>query len=155
LLVLLPQRKLSRWLAKTKPGDTTQAAALRLLLKVRAGEPVKILQPEIDQFLSRQNKDGGWGQLRDVPSDAYATGQALYVLSLAGLKNDRAEVRQAVTFLVATQKGDGSWPMTSRAHPGATPSKNPVPITYFGSAWATLGLMRSVPTAVQTGGRRG
>jgi hypothetical protein len=23
---------------------------------------------------------------------------------------------------------------------------NPVPITYFGSAWATLGLLRSLPT---------
>jgi hypothetical protein len=23
---------------------------------------------------------------------------------------------------------------------------NPVPITYFGSAWAALGLMRSLPT---------
>ena len=35
--------------------------------------------------------------------------------------------------------------MTPRAHPGATPANNTVPITYFGSAWATLGLMRSVP----------
>jgi hypothetical protein len=46
---------------------------------------------------------------------------------------------------VGAQKDDGSWPMTARSHPGATPSKNPVPITYFGSAWATLGLMRWVP----------
>jgi hypothetical protein len=35
--------------------------------------------------------------------------------------------------------------MTRRGHPGVTPSDNVVPITYFGSAWATLGLMRSVP----------
>jgi hypothetical protein len=140
------REKAAAWLAKTKPSDSTQAAALRLLVKVRAGGPAKILQPEIDQFLARQNKeDGGWGQLRDGPSDAYATGQALYVLSLAGVKNDRAEVRRGVTFLVATQREDGSWPMTSRAHPGATPFRNPVPITYFGRAWATLGLMRSVP----------
>jgi hypothetical protein len=133
------------WLAKTKPSDTTQAAAFRLLVKVRDGEPAKALQPAIDAFLARQNKDGGWGQLKDAPSDAYATGQALFVLSLAGVKNDRPEVRRGVTFLVATQKEDGSWPMVSRAHPGATPFKNPVPITYFGSTWATIGLMRSVP----------
>jgi hypothetical protein len=50
-----------------------------------------------------------------------------------------------VAFLAATQKEDGSWPMTPRANPGATPATNPVPITYFGTAWATLGLMRSVP----------
>jgi hypothetical protein len=47
-----------------------------------------------------------------------------------------------VSFLVANQKDDGSWPMKSRAHPEAKPATNPVPITHFGSAWATLGLMR-------------
>lgn len=138
------REKAAAWLAKTKSNDTTQAAALRLLVKVRAGAPAKILQSEMDQFLGRQNKDGGWGQLKEAPSDAYATGQALYVLNLAGVKSDRVEVRRALTFLVNTQKEDGSWPMVARSHPGATPAKNLVPITYFGSAWATLGLMRSV-----------
>jgi len=139
------REKAAAWLRKTKPNDSTQVAALRLLVRVRAGEKALALQPEIDRFLGRQKKDGGWGQLKELPSDAYATGQALYVLSLAGVKNDRAEVGRGVAFLVARQKEYGSWPMTSRAHPGATPSRNPVPITYFGSAWATLGLMRSVP----------
>lgn len=137
--------KAAAWLAKTMPSDTTQAAALRLLVRARAREPAKILQREIAQFLSRQNKDGGWSQLKGAPSDGYATGQALYVLSLAGVKTDRAEVRRGVAFLVQTQKKDGSWPMTARAHKGASPGKNLVPITYFGSAWATLGLMRSLP----------
>lgn len=100
-------------------------------------------------FLRRQNKGGGWGQLKELPSDAYATGQALYVLSLAGVKNDRAEIRGGVAFLVASQKDDGSWPMNRRGHPGVTPGPFTVPIIYFGSAWATLGLMRSVPKEVQ------
>src|SRR5262249_2598104 len=99
----------------------------------------------IDRLLSRQNKDGGWGQDKDLPSDAYATGQVLYFLDLVGAKPDRAEVRRAVSFLVAGQKDDGSWPMTARAHPGEKPMTNPVPITHFGSAWATLGLARCVP----------
>lgn len=133
------------WLAKSKPNETTQAAALRLLVKVRAAEPAKSLQAEIDKFVALQNKDGGWGQLKEAPSDAYATGQALYILSLAGVKNDKPEIRRAVTFLVDTQKEDGSWVMKRRGHPGVTPSKNVIPITYFGSAWGTLGLMRSVP----------
>lgn len=139
------REKAATWLAKNAPNDTTQAAAFRLLLRVRTGDSAKDLQPEIDRFLDRQNKDGGWGQLKDLPSDAYATGQALYVLSLAGVKRDRPEVERGVAFLVANQKEDGSWPMKSRAHPEAKPSTNPVPITYFGSTWATLGLMRSVP----------
>jgi hypothetical protein len=50
-----------------------------------------------------------------------------------------------VEFLAASQKEDGSWPMTRRSHPGVTPGPFSVPIIYFGSAWATLGLMRNVP----------
>lgn len=135
--------KAAAWLAKQKPNDTTQAAAYRLLVKVREGE--KRLNSDIADFLRRQNKDGGWGQLKDSPSDAYATGQALYILSLAGVKNDRAEIQRGVDFLLAIQKRDGSWPMTRRGHTGVTPGLFSVPIIYFGSTWATLGLMRSSP----------
>lgn len=133
----------TQWLAKATPNDTTQAAALRLLAKVQEAERTSI-QSGIEKLLARQNSDGGWSQVKDAPSDAYATGQALYMLSLAGVERSRPEVQRGVAFLVATQKEDGSWPMIGRAHPGATPSNNLVPITYFGSAWATLGLLRSV-----------
>jgi hypothetical protein len=140
--------KAAAWLAKTKPSDTTQAAALRLLAKVRSRESAKTMQPEIDRFLALQRQDGGWGQLKDAASDAYATGQALYVLSAVGVKHDRPEVLRGAAFLVRTQKDDGGWPMTPRSHPEATPANNTVPITYFGSAWGTIGLIRSAPPAV-------
>jgi squalene-hopene/tetraprenyl-beta-curcumene cyclase len=134
------------WLEKSKPGASTQARALQLFRDVRAGRPPGELEPAgIKRLLELQNKDGGWGQERGLPSDAYGTGQALYFLSLSGVARDRIEIRRAVAFLVSNQEEDGSWPMTSRAHPGAKPMTNPVPITYFGSAWATLGLLRSVP----------
>jgi hypothetical protein len=137
--------KAAAWLTKAKPSDTTQAAALRLLASARAGRPAKDVQEQVEQFLGRQNKDGGWGQLKSAASDAYATGQALYVLSLAGVKGDREELRRAAAFLVRTQREDGSWPMARRSHPGVMPTANVVPITYFGSAWATLGLLRFAP----------
>jgi squalene-hopene/tetraprenyl-beta-curcumene cyclase len=139
--------KAAEWLNKTKPADTTQAAALRLLMTVRAGAPADTMKADVAKFLQRQNKDGGWGQLPGLPSDSYATGQALYVLRLAGMKRDRKELQRGVAFLVASQRPDGSWPIKPRFHPGATPAKFTVPITYFGSAWATLGLMRCVPAA--------
>ena len=139
------REKAAAWLAKNKPGGGTQAEGLRLLREVRAGRPPRAIEAGIDRLLARQNTDGGWGQERGLASDAYATGQTLYFLSLAGVKPARAEVRRAVSFLVANQKEDGSWPMTPRAHPGATPMTSPVPITYFGSAWATMGLLRSAP----------
>lgn len=137
--------KAGAWLAKAKPTDTTQAAAYRLLVKART-EP-KDLQKDIVAFLKRRNKDGGWGQIPNAASDAYATGQALYVLSLAGVKSDREEIRGAVAYLVSSQKEDGSWPMVRRGHEGVTPGPFTQPIVYFGSAWATLGLMRTNPVA--------
>lgn len=138
------REKAAAWLNQTKPGDTTQAAALRLLMEARAGKTAQ-LQPGIDRLLTRQNPDGGWGQIKDLPSDAFATGQALYVLSQAGVKNDRREVQRALSFLIANQKEDGSWPMTPRTTPERQASKNVTPIVHFGSAWATLGLIRWVP----------
>lgn len=135
--------KAAQWLARTPPNDTTQAAALRLLHKSAQGPSDALLPSEIGKFLSLQQPDGGWAQLKDRPSDAYATGQALYVLSLAGVPPQRTEIRRGVEFLVATQQADGSWPMTRRGHEGVTPSDFVIPINYFGAAWATLGLIRS------------
>jgi squalene-hopene/tetraprenyl-beta-curcumene cyclase len=134
------------WLSTTKSTDTTQALTLRLLLHARRAAPAEQLQAGIEGLLKRQLADGGWSQTNDRPGDAYATGQALYALSLAGVKSDRPEIQRAVAFLAATQGDDGSWPMISRGHPGVEPFTNPVPITYFGSAWAMLGLVRFVPS---------
>ena len=139
------RQKALAWFEKAGRGHSTQATALGLFRDVQAHKTPKELEPAVDRLLSLQHQDGGWGQDTDLPGDAFATGQALYFLSVAGVPRDRAPVRRGVAFLVARQKADGSWPMTSRAHPGARPMTNPVPITYFGSAWATLGLLRSVP----------
>jgi hypothetical protein len=80
-------------------------------------------------------------------SDAFATGQALYALSLASYTPERLEVQRGIDFLVATQKPDGSWPMTSRSTPDGSPggAKLLTPITCAASSWATLGLARLVP----------
>jgi N-acyl-D-amino-acid deacylase len=148
------REKALAWLGETRPTDTTQALGLRVLLDARTGKSTEQIQAGIDRLLGTQNADGGWSQVQDCPSDAYATGQTLWFLSGAGVKRDRPEIGRAVSFLVASQRKDGSWPMTSRNHPGVettrNPIRNPVPITYFGSAWATIGLVRSVPMPVPT-----
>jgi hypothetical protein len=127
------------WLGKTPPAASTQALALRLLVDVRRGAVRKVLQPGIDALVNRQGTDGGWGQEKGLASDAYATGQALYALSLAGVAADRREIQRGVAFLLGTQQADGSWPMKKRGKVSSNPA-----IVYFGSTWATLGLMRSL-----------
>ncbi len=138
-------RKASEWLAAATTGADTQSMALRLLITMQQRKPRNELRTAIDQLLARQRHDGGWGQLRDLASDAFATGQTLYVLSLVGVDRRQPAIRRGVAFLVANQRADGSWPMTPRAHPGAKPSTNSLPIGHFGSCWAVLGLVRTVP----------
>ena len=135
------------WLSKTNRSETVQARSLRLLFDAR--RRTADIQPGIDALLKQQNGDGGWSQTEEMPSDAYATGQALYALSFADVTSDRAEIQRAISFLAESQREDGSWPMTSRGHPGVAAYANPVPITYFGAAWATLGLARNIPASPQ------
>lgn len=134
-----------RWLTETKSDDDPQSVALRLMVWVRAGGPPEQRDQLVRLISSRQRDDGGWSQQRDMASDAWATGQALYALSLAGLKSDDPAIELGRRFLVKTQHEDGSWPMTSRAtKPGGAGSTSLIPIIGGGSAWGMIGLLHSL-----------
>lgn len=133
-----------KWLAETKTDDDPQSIALRLVIWKRLGRPAKEWMPLAQRIKERQNEDGGWSQTTDMASDAWATGQALYALSHAGVKSKESVISRAHAFLIKTQREDGSWPMTSRPRArGGERAKNLIPITCAGSAWAVLGLVRS------------
>jgi hypothetical protein len=132
-----------RWLAETKSDDDPQSIALRLILWTRLARPVEEWRPLVQRIKERQNADGGWSQTREMASDAWATGQALYALGHAGAKADEPVITRACDFLIKMQCDDGSWPMTSRsAKPGGEGSKSLIPIIGAGSAWAILGLTK-------------
>jgi hypothetical protein len=132
------------WLSKTKTDDDPQSIAMRLVLWRRLGRPVEEWMPLVKRIKQRQNADGGWSQAKNMASDAWATGQALYALAHAGIEPGVPVIVRAHAFLIKTQRGDGSWPMTSRptklGGPGAT---SLIPITSAGTAWAVIGLARS------------
>ncbi|MDB5334921.1 MAG: hypothetical protein JWN70_540 [Planctomycetaceae bacterium] len=140
--------KAMTWLDAAKPADLHQDKALKVLLGARAGQSREALQTTVDELLALQRADGGWSQtVPELKSDAFATGQTLYVLSLVGYTADRPEIKRAIDFLVATQQPDGTWPMISRSTPNGEPgsSKLLTPIYCASSSWATLGLSRLVP----------
>ena len=139
--------KAEKWLAGTKLPRTLQDKVFNVLLADRAGKPRNEIEPTIKELFALQRSDGGWSQLAEWQSDAYATGQVLYALSVAGEKPDRPELTRAIDFLVSTQKPDGSWPMKSRSTPNGEPgsAKLLTPITCAASSWASLALSRLAP----------
>lgn len=133
-----------QWLLQTKSDDDPQSIAMRLVLWKRLGRPAEECQSLVQRIGDRQNADGGWCQASGMASDAWATGQALYALANAEITPDDPVIARAHTFLIKTQRRDGSWPMTSRPiKPGGEGSKSLIPITGAGSAWAVIGLARS------------
>src|SRR5262249_5984867 len=114
----------------------------------RLGKPREESKPLLESLLRLQNTDGGWSQTAEMKSDAFATGLVLYVLAGRKEAATAAAVTRAQAFLVKTQQPDGSWPMVSRrSEPsGPGPASDLRPIKYVGTAWATIGLVRSAPS---------
>jgi hypothetical protein len=136
------------WLDAATPADLHQDKVLKVLLGARAGKPRKAMQATIDELLALQRADGGWSQtVPELKSDAFATGQTLYVLSLMGFTAERPEIRRGIDFLVFTQAADGTWPMISRSTPDGSPGSSKLlsPILCAASSWATLSLSRLSP----------
>ena len=59
--------------------------------------------------LAAQNADGGWSQTSGMSSDAFATGETLFVLRQTGSAKDDPAIAKARAFLLKTQLADGSW----------------------------------------------
>ncbi len=104
------------WLAAA-PMSCQDDLVSRLWFLHLLGNDAAALESARTELLSKQHADGGWSQTDELASDAYATGQAVYVLRLAGLPRDDASLRRAGAFLIKTQEPDGSWHVVTRSKP--------------------------------------
>jgi hypothetical protein len=138
------QEKALAWLDSQPDDDSLQSDSLRLVALARRQAPADVVQAAIDRLIAWQRADGGFPQSHDRSSDALATGQAIFGLTSAGAKHDHPAVSRAAAYLVNSQQADGSWPMTSRpAQLGGNEANRLEPITFVGTAWATIGLARA------------
>ncbi|HBV62078.1 MAG TPA: squalene--hopene cyclase [Rhodopirellula sp.] len=125
-------------LQNTNPLSTEWWVVHLLLAKQRRDMNASAL---CDALIKKQQPDGGWGWLTSDPSDALATGMAIYALSRHDADQNKVAISKAVTFLATSQASDGSWQVpgtkkTTRNKP--TPTSN-----YWGTAWAVIGLLES------------
>lgn len=134
------------WLAGVEPGTSTEWLAVRLLLANDLGdrEGVRLLA---EALAARQHPDGGWGFVEGDPSDAFSTGQALYALAAVAAEGSEEAVMRAAFYLVSSQEGDGTWRVPSAAISVKPSAGKDVVYRFWGTAWATLGLARSLPSA--------
>jgi hypothetical protein len=105
------------WLLKTAPKDT-EDRVFRLLALESASAGSRKIRAAAQDLIYTQRQDGGWGQLDDLDSDAYATGSALVALHLAGgLSTVNPVYQHGLVFLLKSQREDGSWLVKSRSKP--------------------------------------
>jgi len=100
------------WLEKNEPV-TTEDRTMQILGIAWAGR--KVPPNRVEQLIGKQRSDGGWGQTDNLPSDAYATGEALWALHESGMAPSDAAFRRGVDYLLRTQQEDGTWHVATRA----------------------------------------
>ena len=138
--------KAKSWLINT-PAKDQEDKAFRLWGLLLLGERGKEMTAARQAVLSAQKEDGGWGQTDDMKSDAYATGQALFVLREAGMDPANKSYQLGSQFLLRTQDRDGSWFVKTRSRPIQTYFDNGDPhgvdqfISTPATAWAVAALV--------------
>ncbi len=104
-----------RWLEAAEPASTEDRVFQILGLKWGGGKS-EAIRGSASLLLKLQRSDGGWGQIPQLPSDAYATGQALVALRESGiLAPGAAQYQRGVRYLVESQMEDGSWLVRTRS----------------------------------------
>ena len=133
------------WLLKTE-AVTTEDRNMKLLGLKWAGASDEVVKRLAGEIAAKQRVDGGWAQTEYLDSDAYATGQSLYALQVAGVSSREPVYKRGTAYLLSTQLEDGSWYVASRSpkfqpyFESGFPHKHDQWISAAATAWAVVAL---------------
>ncbi len=104
-----------QFLLQATPTDSEGLTFKALGLHWAGARPAQ-MAAVLAKIVARQNDDGGFAQNDWLPSDAYATSQAIVALCIAGeVPASGPTLQRAVRFLLDHQMTDGSWFVATRA----------------------------------------
>jgi hypothetical protein len=139
------------WFEDADPRST-EDHAFKILGLIWGGADQAAVDKTARALLTLQHPDGGWAQLPNLDSDAYATGQALVALREARrIAAANPAYQRGIQFLMNTQLADGSWYVRTRALPVQPYFDSDFPhgsdqfISAAATNWATMALMTAVP----------
>jgi hypothetical protein len=95
------------WLTANSPGNTLDAAAM--LWALPQSEAVR--KKSLDQVLSAQTREGGWGPRANAAAEAFDTAVVLLALEAGGVTRP---IPRGRAFLIGLQQASGGWPETTR-----------------------------------------
>jgi ankyrin repeat protein len=142
----------ARWLQQSTPHNH-EDRVFRLLGLVWADAAKPARDSALRALQKTQRADGGWSQTDFRASDAYATGEALFALRVAGVSPNSRAYKRGVKYLLGTQLEDGSWLVRSRSLPTQTYFESGFPhggdqfISAAATHWAVLALLQTLPDA--------
>lgn len=94
----------AQWLSSTDPASTDYLCR-KIEALVTSGDDATIL---VNNVLSRQNPDGGWGSAALYRSNPTDTSFALKALAAAGY-SDESVIKPAIDYIKAQKNTDGGW----------------------------------------------
>lgn len=139
------------WLKKTPAADTEDRVyKLRCLDLI--GYDAAAIRLAAQDVLASQRADGGWAQLPDQESDAYATATALAALvDTRQVAIEDEAWRRGLAYLLGTQLEDGTWFVKTRSPPFQRFYESNFPhgkdqfISYSATAWSVYALVQTLP----------
>ncbi len=141
-----------QWLAH-EPLITQEDRVFRLWGPHQHGNSADEIRAMRDKVVAAQRDDGGWPQSDELQSDAYSTGETLFVLLKTGAQPGDDVVKRARDYLLRTQHADGSWLVETRVTKPVQPFfENGDPhgkhqfISTAATAWCAAALANLLPT---------
>jgi N-acyl-D-amino-acid deacylase len=143
------KEKAAAYLLRSKV-DSTEDRVFRLIGLAAAEVNPDAIALATEELIQRQRPDGGWAQLDNMTSDAYATGSVMVALRAARLPSNDVSYQRGVQFLLKSQDQSGVWLVQSRSKPiqklfdNGDPGGNSQFITIAATGWAVWALAETL-----------